>query len=246
MMNDDNSQKRDLRRVLQCRADVERLANTGHSTHEIAHALNLSPRVVGRNLREIHNRYARALAKKVARQPAVALERYEGIYCEAMGGWRRSQQPKTVTTTELKKDEGQTKETVRSAEGPGDNPFLNTALRALKGMDAVTALVLKARLILDDTGGSAGELNIRELLAMSQEEFEQALTTAKAEANEARENFWRAMKNVWTALDAQELRKCRKSLLAFTQFTKPNYRGTGTTRPWRKCLTAWHRAIAAG
>jgi hypothetical protein len=85
---------------------------------------------VGRTLREIRKRWARA----AIRQQALAPTQCAAVYNEAMNGWQRSRAPKITSTEQLNKQKEVEKTTNRRAEGPGDKTFLQAAVAALKAL----------------------------------------------------------------------------------------------------------------
>ena len=110
-------------------AEIERLYIAGLPTREIAMKLGRDGNHVGRNLRELKKRWARAAARQKAILPQTQCAT---IFREAMDGWQRSLKP-TVTTTEHRdKEEAIDKTVTRSQEGPGDKTFLMAAVAALK------------------------------------------------------------------------------------------------------------------
>ncbi len=108
--------------------EIEQLYIAGLTTYDIAEALGLRPRDVGRNLREIRKRYQRAARRQTQ---ALAVSQCAAIQREAMEGWRRSQEQKRAVTTRRKSGEADVV-TTRTEDRPGNNAFLNTALRAMK------------------------------------------------------------------------------------------------------------------
>jgi hypothetical protein len=110
--------------------EIERLWLDGNSTYAIADQLRLQPRIIGRALREIRKRYTKKCELD-------QLARYELIYHEAIAAWRRSQDPKTVTTREAKDGQEFSKKTLREEQGPGQNAFLLTAIRAMREQRAI-------------------------------------------------------------------------------------------------------------
>ncbi len=115
-------------------AENGRLYLEGPKSREIAMKLGQPGLNVGRNLREIKKRWARA----ATRQDAVLNQtQCATVYCEAMGGWQWSQNPKTTTTEENKigdKSGESARSVIRSEQGPGDKTFLTTAVGALKAL----------------------------------------------------------------------------------------------------------------
>ncbi len=110
-------------------AEIERLYVEGYPTRQIAQLLHEDGNKVGRNLREIKRRWARAAGRQRA---ALAQTQCAAVYREAVSGWRCSQQPR-LTTTEHRDDDGKVVKTiVRRQEGPGDKTFLLAAVGALK------------------------------------------------------------------------------------------------------------------
>lgn len=111
-------------------AENGRLYLEGPKSREIAMKLGQPGLNVGRNLREIKKRWARA----ATRQDAVLNQtQCATVYCEAMGGWQWSQNPKTTTTEENKigdKSGESARSVIRSEQGPGDKTFLTTAVGA--------------------------------------------------------------------------------------------------------------------
>ena len=107
--------------------EIEQLYTAGLSTYDIADALTLRPRDVGRNLREIRKRHQRA----ARRAEILAVGQCAAIQREAMDGWRRSQVPKQAVTIRRKSGEPDIV-TTRTENRPGTGAFLNTALRAMK------------------------------------------------------------------------------------------------------------------
>ncbi len=100
----------------------------GLTTYQIAGQLGLRPRDVGRNLRETRKRHQRAARRQTQ---AFAVGQCAAIQREAMEGWRRSQEAKKTVTTRHKSGEPDVV-TTRTEDRPGNNAFLNTALRAMK------------------------------------------------------------------------------------------------------------------
>ena len=86
---------------------------------------------VGRNLRELKNRWAHAAARQRA---AVSQTQCAAIFREAMQAWFRSQQPKLTTTEQTNAEDQTVKTTIRRVEGPGDKTFLMAAVAALKAL----------------------------------------------------------------------------------------------------------------
>jgi hypothetical protein len=112
-------------------AEIERLFLEGLSSRQIAVKLGESSGLtVGRNLREIKKRWARA----AARQQALAPTRCATVYQEAMEGWERSQKSKHTSTEHLNKEKEVDKTINRTQEGPGDKTFLQAAVAALKAL----------------------------------------------------------------------------------------------------------------
>ncbi len=113
-------------------AEIERLFFEGLSAQEIAETLgHKSAYCVGRNLRELKKRWARAAARQ---KSVLSQTQCATVYREAMGGWQRSQQAK-VTTTEHRGKENEVDKTItRREEGPGDKTFLLAAVSALKAL----------------------------------------------------------------------------------------------------------------
>ena len=111
-------------------AEIERLHIQGHPTRKIAEMLGTDGYHVGRNLREIRKRWARAAAC----QQALAPTQCATVYNEAMNGWQRSQAPKLTSTERLNKEKEVEKTINRRAEGPGDKTFLQAAVAALKAL----------------------------------------------------------------------------------------------------------------
>jgi hypothetical protein len=118
----------DKRRLL---ADIERLWLLGLPNQEIADELGEDRRVIGRNLRELKKRWARAAARQRA---ALSQTQCAAVFREAMQGWFRSQQPKLTTTEQTNSEDENVKKTTRRAEGPGDKTFLLAAVAALKAL----------------------------------------------------------------------------------------------------------------
>ena len=108
--------------------EIEQLYIAGHTTYQIADKLGLRPRDVGRNLRETRKRYQRAARRQTQ---AMAVSQCAAIHREAMEGWRRSQEQKRAVTTRRRSGEPDVV-TTRTEDRPGNNAFLNTALRAMK------------------------------------------------------------------------------------------------------------------
>jgi hypothetical protein len=108
--------------------EIEQLYAAGFSTYDIAEALGLRPRDVGRNLRETRNRHQRAARRQ---SEALAISQCAAIHREAMAGWRSSQEQRLVLTTRTKSGEPDVV-TTRTENRPGSASFLNTALRAVK------------------------------------------------------------------------------------------------------------------
>ena len=102
-------------------AEIERLYAEGYPTREIAQLLHEDGNKVGRNLREIKRRWARAAERQ---RTALAQTQCAAVYREAMSGWRCSQQPKLTTTEHRDADGKPVKTTIRRQEGPGDKTFL--------------------------------------------------------------------------------------------------------------------------
>ena len=48
------------------------------------------------------------------------------------------------------------------------------------------------------------------------------------------------------AIDYEQRQRAKTSLLAFTTFTKPDYRTNWHHRGWRRSWTGWRRASAGG
>jgi hypothetical protein len=112
-------------------AEIERLHIAGYATRRIAEMLGTDGYHVGRNLREIRNRWARAAARQ---KGPLAQTRCGTVYSEAMNGWRRSQNPKITSTEHLNKEKEVDKTVNRRQEGPGDKTFLQAAVAALKAL----------------------------------------------------------------------------------------------------------------
>jgi hypothetical protein len=112
-------------------AEIERLYLAGLKTRQIARKMGRPGLNVGRNLREIKNRWARAAARQRA---ALSQTQCAAVFREAMQGWFRSQQPKTTTTKQTSTGNATVKTTTRCAEGPGDKTFLMAAVAALKAL----------------------------------------------------------------------------------------------------------------
>jgi hypothetical protein len=108
--------------------EIEQLYIVGLTTYQIAEALGLRPRDVGRNLRETRKRMQRAARRQTE---ILAVGQCAAIHREAMEGWRRSQESKVAITTRRKSGEPDTV-TTRTENRPGSASFLNTALRAVK------------------------------------------------------------------------------------------------------------------
>ena len=115
--------------------EIEQLYTAGLSTYDIAYKLNLRPRDVGRNLREIRKRYQRAARRQTR---AFAVGQCAAIQSEAMEGWRRSQESKLAVTIRRKSGEPDVV-TTRTENRPGNASFLNTALRAMKQLRDIAA-----------------------------------------------------------------------------------------------------------
>ncbi len=110
-------------------AEIERLYLEGYPTREIAQLLGEDGNTVGRNLREIKRRWARAAVRQRA---ALSQTQCAAVYREAMRGWQRSQQPKLTITEHCDADGKAVKTSTRRQEGPGDKAFLVAAISALK------------------------------------------------------------------------------------------------------------------
>jgi hypothetical protein len=108
--------------------EIEQLYAAGYSTYDIATRLELRPRDVGRNLREVRKRHQRAARRQTE---IMAVGQCAAIQREAMEGWRRSQEPKQAVTTRRKSGEADVV-TTRTEDRGGNCSFLNTALRAMK------------------------------------------------------------------------------------------------------------------
>jgi len=146
---EDPSEKRQLL------ANIERLWIEGYANQEIADELQKERRVIGRNLREIKKRHARAAARQ---KTVLSQTQCATVYREAMNGWQRSQQPK-LTTTKQREDEEEGKITTRSQEGPGDKTFLQAAVSALNSLRRFTA---------DKEPAKSRPISDRELLLLTQ------------------------------------------------------------------------------
>ena len=85
---------------------------------------------VGRNLREIRKRWARAAAC----QQALAPTQCATVYNEAMNAGCCSCCSKLTSTERLNKEKEVEKTVNRRAEGPGDKTFLQAAVAALKAL----------------------------------------------------------------------------------------------------------------
>ena len=109
--------------------DIERLWSKGLSNQEIANRLGSDRRVIGRNLRELKKRWACAAARQRA---TISQTQCAAVFCEAMEGWSRSQEPKLTTTKQSSNSDQTVKTTTRCVEGPGDKTFLQAAVAALK------------------------------------------------------------------------------------------------------------------
>ena len=83
---------------------------------------------MGRNLRETRKRHQRAARRQTQ---AMAVSQCAAIQREAMEAGARSQEQKRSVTTRRKSGEPDVV-TTRTEDGPGNNVFLNTALRAMK------------------------------------------------------------------------------------------------------------------
>ncbi len=112
-------------------AEIERLYLAGLKTREIAKKVGQPGLNVGRNLRELKNRWARAAARQRA---ALSQTQCAAIFREAMQAWFRSQQPKLTTTEQTNAEDQTVKTTIRRVEGPGDKTFLMAAVAALKAL----------------------------------------------------------------------------------------------------------------
>ncbi len=110
-------------------AEIERLYIEGYPTRDIAQLLGVDGNKVGRNLREIKRRWARAAGRQRA---ALSQTQCAAVYREAMLGWQKSQQPKLTTTEHRDADGKAVKTAIRRQEGPGDKTFLLAAVSALK------------------------------------------------------------------------------------------------------------------
>ena len=113
------------------RAEIERLHIEGLSDQEIADELRQDRRVIGRNLRELKKRWARAAARQ---HSILSQTQCAAVYREAMDGWRRSLDPKVTTTEHRDKEDAIDKTIDRRQEGPGDKSFLMAAIGALKAL----------------------------------------------------------------------------------------------------------------
>jgi hypothetical protein len=112
-------------------AEIERLHIDGYATRKIAEMLGTDWYHVGRNLREIRKRWARAAARQ---KGPLAQTRCGTVYSEAMDGSRRSQNPKITSTEHLNKEKEVDGTVNRRQEGPGDKTFLQAAVAALKAL----------------------------------------------------------------------------------------------------------------
>jgi len=112
-------------------AEIERLYLEGYPTREIARLLGEDGNTVGRNLREIKRRWARAAGRQRA---ALSQTQCAAVYREALRGWQRSQQPKLTITEHRDADGNAVKTSTRCQEGPGDKAFLVAAISAMKSL----------------------------------------------------------------------------------------------------------------
>jgi hypothetical protein len=71
--------------------EITQLALEGHTGRAIALRFNLSTRTVNRWLGEIRGEWLAAATKSSGDLMAVALARLNGVYCEAMVAWRKTQ-----------------------------------------------------------------------------------------------------------------------------------------------------------
>ena len=131
-MNEENEKKKppDIDRETYL-AEIERLYIEGRKTREIAKKLGQPGLNVGRNLRELKNRWARAAARQ---KQALSQTQCAAVFREAMQGWFRSQQPRLTTTEQTNAEDEKVKTTTRRQEGPGDKTFLLAAVAALKAL----------------------------------------------------------------------------------------------------------------
>ncbi len=170
-------------------AEIERLYIEGYPTRDIAQLLGVDGNKVGRNLREIKRRWARAAGRQRA---VLSQTQSAAVYREAMRGWQNSQQPKLTTTEHRDADGKAVKTTIRRQEGPGDKTFLLAAVSALKTVRQFAADLANAPKTKDGKPMDAHYLALLQILRPEQLDELDSVQI---------KNFCAAIKNVQAIVD---------------------------------------------